>query len=48
MRRYMVDPRIHRLLWGGSYLAAGFLLSAASLGQGMLPLASALVCACGG
>ena len=48
MRRYLVDPRVHRLLWGSSYLAAGFLLSAASLAQGLLPLASALVCACGG
>ncbi len=48
LRRYLVDPRVHRLLWGGSYLAAGFLLSAASLAQGLLPLASALVCACGG
>ncbi len=48
LRRWMVDPRIHMLLRGGGYLAAGFAFSAASLGQGMLPLSLALVCACGG
>ena len=48
LHRHMADPRIHRLIWGGSYLAAGFALSAASLDNGILPLAPALVCACGG
>ncbi len=48
LRRWVVDPRVHTLLRGGGYLAAGFALSAASLGQGMLPLALSLVCACGG
>ena len=48
LRRWAVDPRVHTLVRGGGYLAAGFALSAASLGQGMLPLALALVCACGG
>lgn len=48
LRRWIVDPRVHILLRGGGYLLAGFVLSAASLGQGMLPLSLALVCACGG
>ena len=48
LRRWAVDPRVHTLVRGGGYLAAGFALSAASLGQGLLPLALALVCACGG
>ena len=48
LRRWVVDPRVHILLRVGGYLAAGFALSAASLGQGMLPLPLALVCACGG
>ena len=41
LRRWAVDPRVHTLVRGGGYLAAGFALSAASLGQGMLPLALA-------
>lgn len=48
LRRWAVDPRVHILLRGGGYFAAGFVFSAAGLGQGMLPLALALVCACGG
>ena len=48
LRRWAVDPRIHTLVRGGGYFAAGFALSAASLGQGLLPLSLALVCACGG
>ena len=47
LRRWAVDPRVHTLVRGGGYLAAGFALSAASLGQGILPLALAMVCACG-
>ena len=47
LRRWAVDPRIHTLVRGGGYFAAGFALSAASLGQGLLPLPLALVCACG-
>lgn len=48
LRRWIVDPRVHTLLRGSGYFAAGFVLSAASLGHGMLPLALSLVCACGG
>lgn len=48
LRRWVVDPRVHMLLRGGGHLLAGFVLSAASLGNGLLPLALALVCACGG
>lgn len=48
LRRWAVDPRVHILLRGGGYFAAGFVFSAAGLGQGMLPLGLALVCACGG
>ena len=48
LRRWAVDPRIHTLVRGGGYFAAGFALSAASLGQGLLPLALSLVFACSG
>ena len=48
LRRWIVDPRIHTLVRGSGYFASGFALSAASLGQGMLPLSLSLVCACGG
>ena len=48
LRRWIVDPRVHTLLRGSGYFAAGFVLSAASLGHGMLPLTLSLVCACGG
>ena len=48
LRRWMVDPRAHGLLRGGGYFAAGFVLSAAALGGGVLPLGMALVCACSG
>ena len=48
LRRLMVDPRVHGLLRGGGYFASGFVLSAASLGQDLLPLGLALVCASGG
>ena len=48
LRRWALDPRVHILMRGGAYVAAGFALSAASLGQGLLPLAMALVCACSG
>ena len=48
LRRWLVDPRIHTTLRGALYFSAGFVLSAASLGQRMLPLALSMVCACGG
>ena len=48
LRRWAVDPRIHTFFRGFGYFLAGFALSAASLGQGLLPLSLALVCACGG
>ncbi len=48
LRRWAVDPRIHTALRGSGYFLAGFVFSAAALGQGLLPLALALVCACGG
>lgn len=48
LRRWAVDPRVHTLMRSAGYIAAGFILSAASLGQGILPLSMALVCACGG
>lgn len=48
LHRWAVDPRVHTLARSVGYFAAGFALSAASLGQGMLPLALALVCACSG
>lgn len=48
LHRWLSDPRVHILLRAGGYLAAGFSLSAASLGQHILPLGLALVCACSG
>lgn len=48
LRRWAVDPRIHILLRCGGYFVAGFVFSAAGLGHRMLPLALAVVCACGG
>ena len=48
LRRWLLDPRVHILLRTAGYLAAGFALSAASLGQRILPLSLALVCACSG
>ena len=48
LRRWAVDPRVHTTARCVGYFAAGFVLSAASLGQGFLPLTPALVCACGG
>lgn len=48
LRRWILDPRVHTFLRCGGHFAAGFALSAASLGQGMLPLALSWVCACSG
>ena len=48
LRRWALDPRVHRLARGGIHSLAGFCLSAASLGQGMLPLVMGLVWACRG
>ena len=48
LRRWLLDPRVHILLRVLGYWAAGFSLSAASLGQRILPLPLALVCACNG
>ena len=48
LRRWLLDPRVHSILRAAGYLAAGFALSAASLGQSILPLPLALVCACSG
>ena len=48
LRRWMVDPRVHTFVRGSGYFAAGFALSAASLGQNFLPLSLALVCGCSG
>ena len=48
LRRWLLDPRVHILLRVAGYLAAGFALSAASLGQSILPLSLASVCACSG
>ena len=48
LRRWALDPRLHTLARCGAYVLAGFLLSAASLGNVALPLALGLVCACSG
>lgn len=48
LRRWALDPRLHTLFRCGAYVLAGFLLSAASLGNVAMPLALGLVCACSG
>ena len=48
LRRLAVDPRVHKVLRPAVLMAAGFLLSAASLRQHALPLAMGLACSCSG
>ena len=48
LRRWAVDPMVHRLGWGAAHVLAGVCLSAASVSQGMLPLVMGLVWACRG
>ena len=48
LRRWALDPGIHRAARGTVHVLAGFCLSAASLDQGMLPLVLGLVWACRG
>lgn len=47
LRRWVLDPRVHKLARVAAYILAGFCLSAASLGQVPLPLTLGLVVACG-
>ena len=46
LRRWVLDPRVHKIGQVTAYLLAGFCLSAASLGQVPLPLTLGLVVAC--
>ena len=48
LRRWALDPAVHRFARGAAHGLAGFCLSAASLEQGMLPLVLGLVWACRG
>ncbi len=48
LRRIWVQPPFPALLESCGYFLAGFCLSAASLGNGFLPLAMGLICACMG
>ena len=48
LSRVALDPRLHRGSQAVLYLLAGFLFSAASLGNYCLPLAMGFVCACSG
>ena len=48
LRRWALDPGVHRLARGAAHVLAGFCLSAASVSQGMLPLVLGLVWACRG
>lgn len=47
-RKWALDPRIHTLGRAAAHFAAGFGLSAASLGNACQPFAMGLVCACTG
>ena len=46
LRRWVLDPRIHKIAQVAAYILTGFGLSAAGLGQAPMPLALALVVAC--
>ena len=46
--KYLVDPRVHTAARGAGYVLAGFLLSAASLGNVSIPLAMGFVLGCTG
>lgn len=48
LRRWALDPGVHRASQAVLYLLAGFVLSAASLGNYCLPLAVGFICACSG
>jgi len=48
LRRWALDPGLHRLARGAAHALAGFCLSGASVSQGMLPLVMGLVWACRG
>ena len=48
LRRWAMEPGVHRTVRGAIHVLAGFCLSAASLSQGMLPLVLGLVWACRG
>lgn len=48
LRRWSVDPRFHVFLRGLAHVAAGFVLSAASLANLPISLSLGLVCACSG
>lgn len=48
LRRWAVDPRIHGTARAAGHLLAGFCLSAASLGNSLMPLALGFVCTCSG
>lgn len=45
LRRFMLDPRLHTLTQALGYFLAGFLSSAASLGNALQPLTLGLLCA---
>ncbi len=48
LRELMLNPRLHLYARAGAFLLAGFVLSAASLGNHFLPLSMGLVFACSG
>ncbi len=48
LRRWAVDPRVHTVVRGVAYFAAGFCLGAASLDNWAQPIAMGFVCACTG
>ena len=48
LKEFSADPRAQLGIRAAAYTLAGFLLSAASLGNVALPLAMGLVCACTG
>jgi len=48
LRQWALNPKVHGFARCAGYVLAGFLLSAASLGNVAMPLALGFVCACSG
>lgn len=48
LRQWVLNPKVHGFARCAGYVLAGFLLSAASLGNVAMPLALGFVCACSG
>lgn len=48
LRKLALDPKVHLYGRAAAYIVAGFLLSAASLGNAAMPIAMGFICGCNG